>query len=148
MPRAPSTTTFLADEAATLAFGEALGEALGAEPRKGALVFLRGQLGAGKTTLVRGILRAFGHSGAVKSPTYTLLEPYDLDNRSVYHFDFYRIVDSEELDFIGIDELLDADAIKLIEWPERAEDRLPAPDVEVSLQVDGNGRRIEVSFHT
>ncbi|MCB1683742.1 MAG: tRNA (adenosine(37)-N6)-threonylcarbamoyltransferase complex ATPase subunit type 1 TsaE [Pseudomonadales bacterium] len=144
MSRPPSTATYLADEAATLAFGEALGATLG----KSALVCLRGQLGAGKTTLVRGILRGFGHSGAVKSPTYTLLEPYDLDGRSVYHFDFYRIVDSEELDFIGIDELLDADAIKLIEWPERAEDRLPAADVDVFLQVDGNGRRIEVSIHT
>lgn len=135
---------FLEDENSTLAFGEALARRL----PDAALVLLHGQLGAGKTTLVRGILRAFGHRGAVKSPTYTLLEPYELDDRTIYHFDFYRIGDSEELDFIGIDELLDADAIKLIEWPERAARRIPPAQVEIFLQVEGNGRRIEVSFQS
>ena len=135
---------FLEDENSTLAFGEALARRL----PDAALVLLHGQMGAGKTTLVRGILRAFGHRGAVKSPTYTLLEPYELDDRTIYHFDFYRIGDSEELDFIGIDELLDADAIKLIEWPERAARRIPPAQVEIFLQVEGNGRRIEVSFQS
>ena len=110
------------------------------------LVFLHGQLGAGKTTLVRGILRAWGYSGSVKSPTYTLLEPYEVDGRTIYHFDLYRIGDSEELDFIGIDELMDADAIKFVEWPELGSGRLPDPDVDIRLSLEGEGRRIEVSL--
>lgn len=134
----------LADEAATLAFaGELLPHLEGAP-----LVFLEGQLGAGKTTLVRGILRALGHEGSVKSPTYTLLEPYEVAGRTIYHFDLYRIGDSEELDFIGFDELLDTDAIKLIEWPEQGAGRLPAPDVRIRLSLEGEGRRVEVSVYS
>lgn len=132
----------LADEAATLACGEALAGRL----RPGDLVFLHGELGAGKTTLVRGILRGLGHAGAVKSPTYTLLEPYDLPNYLVYHFDFYRIADSEELEFIGIDELMESHALKLVEWPERVADRLPAPDVVVRMRPYGEGRRLEIEM--
>lgn len=143
MTTAPADLSgFLADEAATLERGKALAAAL----RPGLLVFLRGDLGAGKTTLVRGILRGLGHGGSVKSPTYTLLEPYNLPSYMVYHFDFYRIGDSQELDFIGIDELLDSPAIKLVEWPERVEERLPAADVEVRLHVAGEGRRIDIDF--
>jgi len=133
---------YLADEAATLAFGRSLLPLLDGAP----LVFLHGQLGAGKTTLVRGILRAWGYSGSVKSPTYTLLEPYEVDGRTIYHFDLYRIGDSEELDFIGIDELMDADAIKFVEWPELGLGRLPDPDVDIRLSLEGEGRRIEVSL--
>ncbi len=135
-------STYLQNPEATEEFGRQLVQQLD----RAALVFLRGQLGAGKTTLVRGILRALGHTQAVKSPTYTLLEPYELEDRAVYHFDFYRIVDSQELDFIGIDELLDADATKLIEWPEHAKDRLPEPDVDVLLSLEGEGRRIEITL--
>ena len=131
----------LADEAATLALADALLPYLEGAP----LVFLEGQLGAGKTTLVRGILRSLGHMGSVKSPTYTLLEPYEVAGRTVYHFDRYRIGDSEELDFIGIDELVDADALKLIEWAERGAARLPTPDVTIRLSLEGEGRHIEVS---
>jgi len=125
---------------------EKYGEQLAQRLDKAALVFLHGQLGAGKTTLVRGILRALGHTAAVKSPTYTLLEPYELADWTVYHFDFYRINDPQELDFIGLDELLDVQAVKLIEWPERAQDRLPAPDVEILLSLEGEGRRIEITL--
>lgn len=139
-PPAARESVFLPDEASTLSFGERLAPRL----PPSALIFLRGDLGAGKTTLVRGILRGLGHSGSVKSPTYTLLEPYELPRSVVYHFDFYRIADSGELEFIGIDELMESDALKLVEWPERAEGRLPAPDVEVRLQVEGEGRRIEI----
>ncbi len=135
-------SAWLADEAETVAFGEQLAARL----RPGMLVFLQGELGAGKTTLVRGILRALGHPGAVKSPTYTLLEPYDLPSCLVYHFDFYRIVDPQELEFIGLDELLDSAAIKLMEWPERAAGSLPAPDLVVRMRVAGEGRRIEMDF--
>jgi tRNA threonylcarbamoyladenosine biosynthesis protein TsaE len=132
--------TFLADEAATLAYAQ---ELLGfIQP--GTLVFLRGELGAGKTTLVRGILRQFGHTGSVKSPTYTLVEPYETNFGCVYHFDFYRIADSRELEFIGVDELLDSDAVKFVEWAERAADRLPPPDLEIALKVENAGRTISV----
>jgi tRNA threonylcarbamoyladenosine biosynthesis protein TsaE len=144
MPAAPAReSVFLVDEAATEAFGRALAARL---PRC-AVVFLRGDLGAGKTTLVRGILRGLGHADSVKSPTYTILEPHDLPLVLVYHFDFYRVGDSQELDFLGMDELVSADALKLIEWPERAEDRLPAPDVEVRLVPEGGGRRLEIAFY-
>ena len=109
-----------------------------------ALVFLTGELGAGKTTLVRGILRALGFAGPVKSPTYTLIEPYE--EHEVYHFDLYRIGSSQELDFIGIDDYLAARSIKLIEWPERAGGRLPQPDIEVALCAQGEGRSAELRF--
>lgn len=140
--RRKATSGYLADESATLRFGAELVESLtGVE-----LVFLHGQLGAGKTTLVRGILRALGYAGPVKSPTYTLLEPYDIAQWHIYHFDLYRIGDSQELEFIGIDELLDAHAVKFIEWPERARDRLPEPDIEIFLSLEGEGRRVEVNY--
>ncbi len=135
---------YLPDEGATLAYGSRLAAWLGASDNRRSIVFLRGQLGAGKTTLVRGILRAFGHQAAVKSPTYTLLEPYEDLDPVVLHFDFYRVGDSEELDFIGLDELLDSQALKLIEWPEQADSRLPEPDLEIWLSLEGSGRRIEV----
>ena len=131
---------FLPDERATLAYAEKLQIFL----RPGALVFLRGELGAGKTTLVRGILRRLGHEGSVKSPTYTLLEPYETGSGDVFHFDIYRISDSSELDFIGIDELIESKAIKFVEWAERVSSRLPEPDLEIRLEVEGAGRTIEV----
>jgi tRNA threonylcarbamoyladenosine biosynthesis protein TsaE len=137
-------SAYLEDEAATLAYGRRLAPRL----PPAALVFLHGELGAGKTTLVRGILCGLGHTGSVKSPTYTLLEPYDLPNCVVYHFDFYRIADSEELDFIGIDELMESDAYKLVEWPERVDDKLPEAGVEVRLQVEGEGRRVDILVRT
>jgi tRNA threonylcarbamoyladenosine biosynthesis protein TsaE len=143
MGRLTPESVYLEDEQSTLAFGEHLAQRL----PPGALVFLRGDLGAGKTTLVRGILRGLDHTGSVKSPTYTLLEPYDLPKCVVYHFDFYRITDSSELEFIGIDELMESGALKLVEWPERVEDRLPPADVEVRMQVEGEGRRVEIHVH-
>ncbi|HEX7035296.1 MAG TPA: tRNA (adenosine(37)-N6)-threonylcarbamoyltransferase complex ATPase subunit type 1 TsaE [Pseudomonadales bacterium] len=142
MALSATESAYLPNEDATLAFGAALAPRL----PPGALVFLHGDLGVGKTTLVRGILRGLGHHGPVKSPTYTLLEPYDLPSSLVYHFDFYRIADAEELDFIGLDELLESPALKLVEWPERAGSRLPAADVVVRMHVQGEGRRIELEF--
>jgi len=137
----------LADETATLAFGAEVAGWLREPSNRRSVVFLKGQLGAGKTTLVRGILRAFGYQDPVKSPTYTLLEPYEELEPAVYHFDFYRVGDSEELDFIGLDELLDTDALKFIEWPERAAGRLPVPDLEITLTLDGAGRQINTTTH-
>lgn len=153
----------LEDEAATLAVGAELAT-LGLTTE---LVFLHGDLGAGKTTLVRGFLRALGHEGAVKSPTYTLLETYDLpaadrcatgrirtansptdrEAISIYHFDFYRIVDPRELGYMGIDELVSAPAIKLVEWPANAGDRLPKPDMDVRLEYAGAHRRVQIEDH-
>lgn len=130
------------DAAATLDWGAALGTRLGGE-----LIFLRGQLGVGKTTLARGILRGLGHTGPVKSPTYTLVEPYELGEREVLHFDFYRINDPEELAFIGIDDLMGSSALKLVEWPERARDRLPNPDLDISLHEIDGGRLLEMVDH-
>ena len=95
------------------------------------LVFLNGDLGSGKTTLVRGILRSWGYDGPVKSPTYTLLEPYELADCRVLHFDFYRINDPEELLYIGIDDLLGEEAIKLVEWPSNGSSILPKPDLSL-----------------
>ncbi len=137
-------TRFLKDEAATLALGRELADWLTdpVGPNRNAIVYLQGELGTGKTTLVRGILRGLGFVGAVKSPTYTLLEPYE--ELLVYHFDLYRITDSQELDFIGIEELLDTPSIKLIEWPERGGSRLPTPDVQILLRTEGHGRFVEI----
>ena len=138
----------LIDEDATTAFGAALLRALQTRYAGNALVWLRGELGAGKTTLVRGILRALGHSGAVKSPTYTLLEPYRYNGQDAFHFDLYRVQDPEELSFVGFDEILDGPGIKLIEWPEKAQSWLPEPQVEVSLEVVSESERIvHTLFH-
>ena len=132
-------TDYVEGEEAMLAYGEALAREL---PRT-ALVFLEGDLGAGKTTLARGILRGLGFDGHVKSPTYTLVEPYGFSDIQVYHFDFYRIKDPRELDFIGLDEFLAEEAIKLIEWPERAAGYLPAADVVIRIRRKDAGRIVE-----
>ena len=140
----------LADEAATERFGVWLYAELQRRYDGSAVVFLRGDLGAGKTTLVRGLLHAAGHSGNVKSPTYTLLEPYALEAVDVYHFDLYRVSDPQELEFVGIDEIVDGVGLKLFEWPDRAAGWLPAPDVSVTLQVltttDPVSREVCVEF--
>lgn len=130
-------TLELSDEAATQRLGSALARAL---PHS-ALVFLRGDLGAGKTTLARALLRALGHEGAVKSPTYTLVEPYEIGDRRVFHFDLYRLADPEELEAIGLRDYLDGDALCLIEWPERGTGMLPSADLEIALRAAGAGRR-------
>ncbi len=133
---------FLGDEEATIAAGRALAADLSGE-----LIFLHGDLGAGKTTLVRGILRSFGHAGAVKSPTYTIVEPYELSDRVVYHFDLYRINDPEELNYSGLDELLDSNALRIVEWPQKGAGALPEPDIEVYLNFAETARTIEIVDH-
>ncbi len=125
-------------------------ERLGAElwrllPEK-CLVFLHGDLGAGKTSLVRGVLRAAGHVGAVKSPTYTLVEEYRLGAREVLHFDLYRVQDPEELEWIGIRDYLQRRALCFVEWPEMGEGYLPPPDVSLHLRVAGEGRDAEIGL--
>ena len=118
------------------------GAELGAALPDGIVVFLEGELGAGKTTLTRGVLRSFGHNGAVKSPTYTLVEPYDLDGKTLYHFDLYRMVDPEELEFMGIRDYLSHGNYCLVEWPNRGEGVLTAPDLRVMIAVSAKGREI------
>ena len=129
----------LADEAATLAFGAQL--ARGLEP--GLTFYLEGDLGAGKTTLVRGVLRALGYGGRVKSPTYTLAESYSLPAFELYHFDLYRMHDPREWLDAGFRDVSDGHAVSLIEWPEKAAGWLPPPDVIVRLTIADDAREIE-----
>lgn len=126
----------LPDDLAT----EALGAELAARVVTGT-VFLQGTLGAGKTTLVRGWLHALGHAGAVKSPTYTLVEPYRLNGVDVYHFDLYRLSDPEELEFIGGRDYFASDSLSLVEWPDKGAGMLPAPVLTIELEVVGKARR-------
>ena len=123
-------------------------ERLGAElwrilPKK-CLVFLNGDLGAGKTTLTRGVLRAAGHTTAVKSPTYTLVEEYDMLGGKVFHFDLYRIKDPEELEWIGMQDYLEQQSLCFIEWPELGKGWLPKPDIELTITTEGNGRVVKI----
>jgi len=133
---------YLESTAATEQFGAELWRLLPAK----CLVFLHGDLGAGKTTLVRGFLRAAGHLGAVKSPTYTLVEEYSIGDRKIYHFDLYRLADPEELEWIGIRDYLDDEAVCIIEWPEMGEGMLPAADLAIRLCVQDAGRLISVDI--
>lgn len=134
----------LADEAATVAAGQRLGRAC----VPGVVLFLEGDLGAGKTTFCRGFLRAFGYSGAVKSPTYTLVEPYELATGLIYHFDLYRLGHAEELEYMGIRDYFSADSLCLIEWPERGAGVLPLPDIRVRISTHGDGRCLELAAAT
>lgn len=121
---------------------EAFGAKLAEVADKGALVTLSGNLGAGKTTLTRGFMHAVGHTGAVKSPTYTLVEPYDINGRNIMHFDLYRLSDPEELEYLGFRDYLDGTSLCLIEWPEKANGFLPEPDLAISIYVVKGGRQI------
>jgi tRNA threonylcarbamoyladenosine biosynthesis protein TsaE len=135
----------LPDAAATEQFGRRLAAALTRTHGPALVIALRGPLGAGKTTLVRGLLRALGHAGRVRSPTYTLLEPYRLDGRQIAHVDLYRVADARELEFLGIGDQLVPGGILLVEWPERGGDRLPPGDLELQLEYAGDGRRLAVA---
>jgi len=128
----------LLDENATLTMGERLAHALPAR----LTIYLVGHLGAGKTTLSRGLLRGLGHTGKVKSPTYTLVEPYKDSRIVVYHFDFYRFTHATEFLEAGLEEYFQGDGIRLVEWPDRAHPFLPAADLEICLQVDPSGGRV------
>lgn len=134
----------LEDETQTIAFGVKVGHA----GKNGCVIHLDGQLGAGKTTLCRGVLKAFGYSGAVKSPTYTLVEPYEFQGLTVYHFDLYRLGDPEELEFMGIRDYFTASALCLIEWPSRGAGYLPIADITIQLDVAGSGRILRASSST
>lgn len=132
---------FLTDESATLDFGDLVGEACAGT----GCIYLKGDLGTGKTTLSRAIVRHFGYRGAVKSPTFTLVEPYELAGFRIYHFDLYRLADPAELEFLGVDEYFSQDSLCLVEWPEKGAGYLPAPDLVIEFQVHKQGRKIKVS---
>lgn len=128
---------------------QALGASIATRARPGLRLFLSGQLAAGKTTFVRGYLRALGHTGAVKSPTFTLVESYELQDREVHHFDLYRLTDPAELEYVGFADYLDPHADCLIEWPSYGVDHLPPPDLFVDIQIEPEGgREVTVTAHT
>ncbi len=140
MSEAASSSAVLADEEATLAFGARLAQAM----NRGLIVYLHGELGVGKTTLVRGLLQALGLNGPVKSPTYTLVEPYRCAGLQAYHLDLYRLTDPEELDYIGVRDFFAEDALCLVEWPERGTGFLPEADIVVRLEYSPAGRRVHL----
>ncbi|MBI4206327.1 MAG: tRNA (adenosine(37)-N6)-threonylcarbamoyltransferase complex ATPase subunit type 1 TsaE [Betaproteobacteria bacterium] len=135
---------YLATEADTLALGAEL--ARGLQP--GMVVYLAGDLGTGKTTFARGLLRGLGYAGKVKSPTFNLVELYKVSRLYLYHFDFYRFDDPRELADAGFREYFNPDSVCLVEWPEKAAAGLPAADVRVSMRVAGTGRQVEIFADT
>lgn len=146
----------LRNEAATLKFGEALARATFVEeyadkelpppgvgvPHGGGMIHLQGDLGAGKTTLTRGILRGFGYKGAVKSPTYTLVEPYEFERCHIYHFDLYRLSAAAEVSYLGTDDYFSGNHLCIVEWAERGKGVIPAADLVLELVAAGSGREL------
>ena len=133
---------FLANETETAQLGAELWRLL---PEK-CLIFLNGQLGAGKTTLTRGVLRAAGYTKAVKSPTYTLVEEYEVMGRIVFHFDLYRLKDPEELEWMGFSDYLAQPSLCFIEWAELGKGFIPEPDIRLNLSTEGDGRVLEIEI--
>ncbi|MCO4811227.1 MAG: tRNA (adenosine(37)-N6)-threonylcarbamoyltransferase complex ATPase subunit type 1 TsaE [Gammaproteobacteria bacterium] len=133
---------FLPDEAATTAFGRELLDAL-PQDLAGWTLLLTGELGAGKSTLARAFIKAAGHRGAVPSPTYTLVEPYNLARGNIYHVDLYRVSGEDELRYLGWNEL--DDGCRIVEWPDRAPGLTGQADLAITLSYDGAGRSIEVT---
>lgn len=128
------------NETELLKFGEILGQAASAP----LVIYLIGELGAGKTTFSRGFLAGKGYEGRVKSPTYTLIEPYHLPGVDIFHFDFYRIQHPEELELMGIREFFHTGSICLIEWPEYGKNYIPKPDLMIQFEIIDDGRRLEI----
>ena len=152
----------LADEDATLSFGKKLAMATfkhqehAPDPKLpeqgvqtlGGVIHLHGDLGAGKTTLARGFMRGYGIEGAIKSPTYTLVEPYELAQCQLYHFDLYRLASPDEVDFLGIDDYFNDHSVCLVEWPDKGGLRLPGPDLVLTLSSAGTGRELHCRSET
>jgi tRNA threonylcarbamoyladenosine biosynthesis protein TsaE len=147
------SSVFLATEQHTELFGRLLANAtqvgrgagasnVSGHATIGGRIFLSGELGAGKTTMTRGLVQEYGHLGAVKSPTYTLVEPYELANANVYHFDLYRLSDPEEVGFLGVEEYFAPENLCIIEWAEKGAGFLPRPDIIIEIEIAGSGRRV------
>jgi len=132
---------YLENSEATARFGAELWQQL---PTTG-VIFLRGDLGAGKTTLVRGYLRAAGFTGAIRSPTYNLVESYPLDQHTVFHFDLYRLADPEELEWMGIRDYFGKHCLAFIEWPEKGQGFLPSADKTITLTLANEGRQVTMN---
>lgn len=135
---------YLASEEETIAFGKQLARVLSAP----CLVYLSGDLGAGKTTFARAFLRELGVTGAIKSPTFSIVEPYQLDKLELYHFDLYRMADPEEIEFLGFRDYCHDNSIILLEWPEKARDFIPPADIVITLTRQGSGRDCQLAFLT
>ncbi|WP_223462520.1 MULTISPECIES: tRNA (adenosine(37)-N6)-threonylcarbamoyltransferase complex ATPase subunit type 1 TsaE [unclassified Pseudomonas] len=133
-------TLYLADEQAMSDFGARIARITEGH----GLIFLEGDLGMGKTTLSRGIIRGLGHVGAVKSPTFTLVEPYEIGDIRAFHFDLYRLVDPEELEYLGIRDYFEDDALCLIEWPDKGAGFLPKPDLTITISPQDSGRSLKI----
>ncbi|WP_159815246.1 tRNA (adenosine(37)-N6)-threonylcarbamoyltransferase complex ATPase subunit type 1 TsaE [Pseudomonas sp. 18058] len=133
-------TLYLADEQAMSDFGARIARVTQGH----GLIFLEGNLGMGKTTLSRGIIRGLGHVGSVKSPTFTLVEPYEIGDVRAFHFDLYRLVDPEELEFLGIRDYFEDDALCLIEWPDKGAGFLPKPDLTITISPQDSGRSLKI----
>ena len=133
-------TLYLADEQAMSDFGARIARVTQGH----GLIFLEGNLGMGKTTLSRGIIRGMGHVGSVKSPTFTLVEPYEIGDVRAFHFDLYRLVDPEELEFLGIRDYFEDVALCLIEWPDKGAGFLPKPDLTITISPQDSGRSLKI----
>lgn len=134
----------LANEKETLELAKKFSQAL----QTPLVVYLEGELGAGKTAFCRGVIQALGHSGTVKSPTYTLVEPYQSGAWRIHHFDLYRLADPEELEYMGIRDYFAEDTLNFIEWPDKGYGWLPGADIEIRIEYAGNGRKIAFSALT
>ncbi|NQZ22380.1 MAG: tRNA (adenosine(37)-N6)-threonylcarbamoyltransferase complex ATPase subunit type 1 TsaE [Colwellia sp.] len=138
----------LTDESATIAMGKQLADIVKNSLKQGLVVYLYGDLGAGKTTLTRGFVQGMGHNGHVKSPTYTLVEPYELNDWQVYHFDLYRLSDPEELEYMGIRDYFADNCCCFIEWPEKGLGMIKAPDLQINLAYSDEQRTLSVQAKT
>ena len=141
MHQVMSKNLFLANESEQLSFAAKLS----AVTLAGSVIYLQGNLGCGKTTYVRGFLHGLGYEGVVKSPTYTLVEPYDINHQKIYHFDLYRLAEPDELEYAGGRDYFDNESICLVEWPEMAQGYLPIADIECVLSYENEGRRLLIN---
>ncbi|MBQ13724.1 MAG: tRNA (adenosine(37)-N6)-threonylcarbamoyltransferase complex ATPase subunit type 1 TsaE [Gammaproteobacteria bacterium] len=152
---------FLADEDATVSYGKLLanatfstsdgpyhGDTVPGRPTSGGIIHLSGELGAGKTTLTRGIMRGYNYTGPVKSPTYTMVEPYEFDSCHIYHFDLYRLAEPEEVLYLGIEDYFRPENLCIVEWPEKGIPVIPAADLTIELVIKGSGRTVNCSANS